>query len=300
VISHLSLMPEFISKLQYKNYEKGEYSDEKARNLTDTLQLIKSFPWDEQRGVEIQLTCPSVTVRDEYGNYLKVAIYFNGKFCLYYLDTDGHLYEFHTEDLNIVCGLVTDFFNQQLDIQKFEKNYFSIGSRKHFETCSFEYSVNNAKMLLNFFLMSFLSFVAISGVVACFRVKDMPKPFILLFLFLTILSLSTFYFMIRLYFKTRNMHVNISKGTQDFQFGQDGALEDYKKENISFLNIYGQTAKSSRIFNLMELVFKDGTNLIVPGILIDPYDFILKFPGIEANHKGGYFLTSKIFWSYSK
>jgi hypothetical protein len=37
-------MLEFISKLQYKTYEKGEFSDENRRSLEETLQLIKDFP----------------------------------------------------------------------------------------------------------------------------------------------------------------------------------------------------------------------------------------------------------------
>jgi hypothetical protein len=78
-------MPEFISKIQYKTYEKGEFSDEKVRNVEETLSLIKEFPWNEQRGVDVQPTGPSVTIQDEYVNYLKVGLYFNGKFCLYYL-----------------------------------------------------------------------------------------------------------------------------------------------------------------------------------------------------------------------
>lgn len=293
-------MPEFISKFQYKTYEKGEFSDEQARDLEETLQLIKTFPWAEQRGADVQLTGPSVTIRDEYGNYLKAALYFNGKFCLYYLDTDGHLYEYHAENLNTVYGFVTDFFNQQLDIQKFEKNLFSMGSRKHFETGSFEYSVNKPVMLFYFLMIIAFLFLEITTVIAFFMIKDMPGAFILIPLFLLILCLSTFYFMIKLYFKTKDMVIVISKGAKDFQFGQDNALGDYEKENVSALNIYGQTARSSRIFNLMELVFKDGTNLIVPGILLDPYDFVLKFPGIEANYRGGYFLTSKIFWNFTQ
>jgi hypothetical protein len=57
-------MAEFISKLQYKTYEKGEFSDEKARSLEETIQLIKNFPWEEQRGGDVQLTGPSVTIQN--------------------------------------------------------------------------------------------------------------------------------------------------------------------------------------------------------------------------------------------
>ena len=70
-------MPDFISKLQYKNYEKGEFSDEKVRGLDETIQLIKNFPWTKQRGVDVQLTGPSVTIQNEYAEYLKTRASFS-------------------------------------------------------------------------------------------------------------------------------------------------------------------------------------------------------------------------------
>ena len=54
-------MPEFISKLQHKTYEKGEFSDEKVRSLDETIKLIKTFPWDAERTLtDVQLTGSSV------------------------------------------------------------------------------------------------------------------------------------------------------------------------------------------------------------------------------------------------
>ena len=96
------------------------------------------------------------------------------------------------------------------------------------------------------------------------------------------------------------MSLYISSGKADFQFWYDGILNDYNKEDVVQLNTYGQTSRSSRIFNLMELVFKDGTTLIIPGILIDPLTFALKFPSLTVNYKGGYYLFSKFFWRYTQ
>jgi hypothetical protein len=88
-------MPEFISKLQHNTYEKGEFSDEQPRDLEETINLIKDFPWDAERTLtDIQLTGPSVTILDNDLNYLKLGLYFGGKFCVYYLDKDNHLYEY--------------------------------------------------------------------------------------------------------------------------------------------------------------------------------------------------------------
>ena len=133
-------MPEFISKLQHKTYEKGEFSDEKVRSLDETIKLIKTFPWDAERTLtDVQLTGPSVTIRDEDINYLKVGLYFNGKYCLYYLDSDNHLYEYHAPDIDDACIKVADFFNASLDLQKFEKHFLNVGNKAYFDTNYFEY-----------------------------------------------------------------------------------------------------------------------------------------------------------------
>jgi hypothetical protein len=293
-------MPEFISKLQYKTYEKGEFSNEKSRPLAETIQLIKDFPWDEQRGVDVQLSSPSVTIMDEYRNYLKVAIYFNGKFCIYYFDVGHHLYEYHTDNLYDAYKQVTDFFNQQLDLGLFEKHLLSVGSKGHFETGLFEYRVNKSSMFLYFVVMLFFLVITAFFTLAFFQTKNALGLLALLPLFFDILYIAIFYFLVRMFFKAKDMSLYITRGSNDFQFLQDGQLQEFSKKDITAINIYGQTGRSSKLFNLMELSFKDGSNLIVPGALIDPLKFISKFPGTERDFKGGYFLTSGIFWNFSK
>jgi hypothetical protein len=293
-------MPDFISKLQYKNYEKGEFSDEKVRGLTETIQLIKNFPWTEQRGVDVQLTGPSVTIQNEYAEYLKLGLFFNGKFCLYYYDRNDHLFELHEPTLDAACDIVTDFFNGCLNEGTFDRHFFNIGSKSHFENGLFEYQVN--KLWMTIYMVLAFSFACLFFVflVAFFYIKDMPEPFVILPLSIELLCWPTFIFMIRMYLKTKDMFLYISSGKADFQFWHDGILNDYNKEDVVQLNTYGQTSRSSRIFNLMELVFKDGTTLIVPGILIDPLTFALKFPSLTVNYKDGYYLFSKFFWNYTQ
>jgi len=146
------------------------------------------------------------------------------------------------------------------------------------------------------FLLCVVSFATIS----LFKVKDMPILVILLLVFLDLLFYAGSYYLIKIFIKTKDMCIDISKGKNDFQFWQNEVLQEYEKENIETLNIYGQTGRSSRVFNLMEIIFKDGSNLIVPGTLIDPFTLISKLAGVPTKFKGGYFLTSKIFWSFAQ
>src|SRR5579875_2557486 len=135
-------MADYISKVQHKTYEKGEFSEEKARTLADTIELIRSFPWDQERPLtSVELTGPSITIQDEDVNWLKVGLYFNGKFCLYYLDNNNHLYEYHAPNLDDAINMVTDFFNKQLVLQKFEKHFFSVNKRHYFSTGLFYYHI---------------------------------------------------------------------------------------------------------------------------------------------------------------
>src|ERR1700740_3678003 len=158
-------MPEFISKLQHKTYEKGEFSDEKSRGLDETIELVKNFPWDSERTLtDIQLTGPSITIQDEYVNYLKVGLYFNGKFCLYYLDNENHLYEYHAADITEACKTLADFFEGKLDLGKFDKHFFNIGNEPHFLTSSFEYRFT-FKKIARFTLPAGIGFIAIPIVI---------------------------------------------------------------------------------------------------------------------------------------
>src|SRR6202000_829347 len=89
---HYQSMTEFVSKLQYKTCEDGEYYKEKSRNLAETIELINNFPWAREQYADVHLTGPSITINDHSGNYLKAGIYFGGKFSLYYMDTHYHLF----------------------------------------------------------------------------------------------------------------------------------------------------------------------------------------------------------------
>ncbi|MFI5138389.1 MAG: hypothetical protein ACHQIM_11245, partial [Sphingobacteriales bacterium] len=232
-------MPEFISKLQYKTYEKGEYSDEKVRSLEQTIELIKSFPWEEQRGVDVQLTGPSVTTQDEYGNYLKAGLYFNGKFCLYYFDCDHHLYEYHAPDLEHVYSTVTNFFNGEIDLQKFEKNIFSLGAKNHLENASFDYSISVSKYFFRLFL-TILALLMMAIPMTLLISLDGPILFKIIFLsFSSLILLLGFYslfFIIKIYLKSKNMFLHLSMGNNEFKFSNNDGFNDYNKSDIGEIN----------------------------------------------------------------
>lgn len=281
-------MPEFISKIQHNTYEKGEFSDEKERTLEETLELIKTFPWDNERTLtDIQLTGPSITIQDEYLNYLKIGLYFGGKYCLYYLDNDSHLYEYHAPTIEDVYVFVTDFFNGRLNLQKFDKHLINIGSRKHFENGNFDYTISKEKIYLRFiFTLLFGLFIAIMGVVFIFIHTPLLAKLILIpFYFLMTTAMAyTLFLMVGYYRKSKDMFLHLSSGNNNFQFGIGDEIKDYNKSDITDITIYGSaSSKGTPVFNIIEIKFINNSILEFPVFLIDQFLVQTKFPGIKIN-----------------
>ena len=290
-------MPELISKVQHKTYEKGEFSEEKARNLEETISLIKDFPWDAERTLtDIQLTGPSVTIQDDALNYLKIGLYFGGKFCAYYLDNDGHLYEYHAPTIEDACNVVKELFTGDVGLQKFEKITFSIGARKHFENGYFEYTLNTTWTLC-YILFAFAILIPI--MIGTIAIALLPMYWLLLlYLVLDLLYIQGIYFMVMVGIRSRNLSLNITSGQDYFQFGDDNEMQQFDKRDISEINIFGQTSRSLKTFNLMQIVFKDGSIVTIPGAIIEPFTFASKFPDYKKNYVSGYIKGYKALWNF--
>jgi hypothetical protein len=269
-------MPQLISKLQHNTYEKGEFSDEAPRNLEETTNLIKIFPWDLERPLtDIQLTGPSVTIIDNDLNYLKLGLYFGGKFCVYYLDRDNHLYEYHAPDIDAASRLVSDFFNECLALAPFEKHFFNIGNQPHFITNYFEYRIQAWRVGL---ITSIVAFYLIMMTVFFFEVPSTGFIFlpVIFFLVLGALLLSMLYNA----FKIRHQYLQISRGNNQFLFGQnEDNIDTYSKTDIKEVVIFqGKNSSRSNILESFEIVFNNGERLRLTGILIQRYDFLSKLP----------------------
>src|ERR1700750_2717214 len=104
-------MKELISKIQYKNFEPGEFIEEKNRTYEETIQLIEDFSWNEQRDhIVIDLTNPSITIEGENNDYLKLAVFFNAKFVLHYLSNEKILFTKSFTDFRESYKYIHGFF----------------------------------------------------------------------------------------------------------------------------------------------------------------------------------------------
>lgn len=270
-------MPEFISKLQYKNCEDGEYYDEKPRNLEETLELIKNFPWQREQYADLGLTGPSVTILDKKGNHLKAGIYYGGRFSLYYFDTSHHFYDYRNITIDKVYDAVTDFFNGYVRLDNFEKHIFEPGKKRYFITEKFDYRVNPWKVLLLTIIWD-LYFILFSVLSIVFLIK-IREPFGLLF---AVVAIPFGYIIIlilwKCYFK-RGQHLQISRGNDEFFFG-DSADENvlYNKTDIDKITRYDDTSgRSPNTIDIFEILFKDGSTIVFTNSLISGTTLASKF-----------------------
>ncbi|GAA4920383.1 hypothetical protein [Mucilaginibacter defluvii] len=273
-------MPEFISKVQHKNYETGEFSEEKARNLEETIALIKAFPWEDERHLtDIQLTGPSVTICNKGGEYLKIGLYFNDKYCIYYLNQGNVLFERSFESLDLVLEIITHFFDNTFKPEGFDKPFPKFSSKKHFLTQTFEYNPTVFRFMtitLNLWIL-FLMFPVVILLMSK-PIHFQPDGIFLILLLIAFPGVLLYYTFI-LTFPKRNQFLKISRGQNAFWFGDNkNEIVKYGKDEI--VNIITYQAKGSR--NPIELIvyeiaFKNNTSIKFTNILISDSDFTSKF-----------------------
>ncbi|WP_259067091.1 hypothetical protein HDF24_19975 [Mucilaginibacter sp. X4EP1] len=270
-------MPQFISKLQYKTSEKGEYFDEKARSLKDTIELIKNFPWEREGYADVELTGPSITIKDEQGNYLKVGIYYGGRFSLYYLNTKRDFYKYYQIDMDKVLVLVTNFFNGQLDLQKFDKHRFALGAKSHFITDPFEYRIKEWKvaLLTIFWDVYFIIFFTFSIALLIDGEELFGLVSIIIPIFPGIILFSIFFNA----YKNRNQYLKISRGEDTFQFGDSKAgITNYNKSDIKkIINYIDKANKTPNLIEIIEIIFKDDSSIIFTNMLMSSGALTYKF-----------------------
>ena len=271
-------MPEFISKLQYKNYEKGEYSDEKARNLGETIELINKFPWAKEQYADVDLTGPSITILDNKDNFLKIGIYYGGMFSLYYLDSRQRYYEMHNVKIEFVHNKVEEFFKGEIDLQIFEKDNFAFGKRSFFITDNFEYHIKFWKVLLfsNAINIYFIPLV----VFAIMVILKAPHENVAIPLLTIIVVLGSFILYIFLkFYKKRTQFLKISRGNPKLSFGDDQySIKAYQKEDIDkIFNYVGKGLRNPNMIEIFEILFKDGSSIKFTNMTISSYTLASKF-----------------------
>jgi hypothetical protein len=289
-------MPDFISKLQYNTYEKGEFSEQKVRTLAETIALIEVFPWKQERPLKpVGLTGPSVTIRDEDINWLKLGWYYNERFSVYYLDNNNHLYKCYASTIDDACAIVTSFFNSQINLQKFEKCLFNSSNKAHFDTRYFEYRVKVWRALLQIHGIAFYAIIFSYIDILLISRDDHQFKKLIFILFTIFFTLAAIFFnigwckMTYSAFINRKNFLQLSKGNPTFSFGFDEhSIHTYKKEDIKEVVIHELGGQRSIRIAFFEINFNNGSVIKFSDALISLSTFKSKFSNnlIKQGKKG--------------
>lgn len=290
--------PTRIVKLQYRNYEPGEFTDRQPRTFEETIRLIGSFPWEDQRdNLKAGLTGPSVTIEGEYHRYLKLALYYHGSFILYYLDDSNRLYSKSFPQLQDAFPWLQSFFDDNLlDTSLLEPQpSWMQGKLKHFADATFHYSVNRPRILL---LNAFLGFcVALLIAVEIILVKKTIENSLLfliptgLFLLIALLMATTLAMSINHYRYASGKELILSSGNPVFYYGTIGSPEQWNKKDILSITYFGATdARSGKYGTFYRILIRTAGSpqprtLFLPSILIPDNVLPAKFPAVKIDYK---------------
>ena len=280
-----------ISKIQYNNFEAGEFVDIKERSYEEVIKLIEGFPWTKQReNLVVSLTNPSITIEGTNNDYLKIALYYNGKYVLYYFDSENKLYKKSFEKLEESYSYIYQFF-EQFNFQTTglkKENTWMQKNQPHFITDDFRYYLT-PKLVEKFSLnTTFYWIIAIDLLVLLKTIlrngiqnTEILESLLKVFLFCLIFFSFNIFLLVYFYLLTRNKILIISKGNPIFYYGNILEPFEYKKSEVeSVTTIQARGRVPFRAFSLVSIKFKDGNKLAIPNMLIDQYLLNDKFPGI--------------------
>jgi hypothetical protein len=282
------------SKIQYKNFEPGEFVDIRERNYDDTIALIETFPWTTQREkIAIDLTNPSVTIEGKNKDFLKCSIYYNGKFVLNYLDQQQVLYTKSISQLSDGYEYIRHFFEHSTpDITSFKKQTTWLQHNlKHFLTRDFHYFLTAKSIRRYLVSTSGLNLMtSIILLVLSFSLDNLG-PIVLFIILMVIIifggGLHLFLFF-TYYHYLKGKVLIMSRGNDQFYFGTAGSPIKYDKKDILQYKII-KTSGSRNLFSefaIVEIDLKDGTVLKIPNLLIRHEELeykLFEYPKIEVS-----------------
>ena len=278
---------ELISKVQYKNFEPGEFTDRQQRNYEQTIALIEQFPWDKERDhLVVSLTNPSVTIEGPFGDFLKLALYYHDKFVLYYYNEGKQLYTASFAHYPDAYPAIRSFYENPSAVPdgfKLENTWMQHNGI-HFQDGNFHYAMNPLKIfpwaiaaafMCLLFLFSLLQFIL-----------GPPGRSTSIWPLLIILPLLVLFYGGRLlllflnhYRSAKGKILILSKGKDLFFYGpRDEPLPFHKKDILKVVT-YGRRGRNGYpMLTKVVIDFKDGQSLNISCMMLQRDTFVSKFP----------------------
>jgi hypothetical protein len=272
------------SKVQYKYYEPGEFTCIAERTFEEVAELISKYPWNEQRHLtSVELTCPSVTVRNIEGDYLKIGAGYYNKFNLYLYTSQGRLLKNVVENMASATSLVRDFYDGK-ELLGFYKERFIFNAKKHFETNPFKYSIT-WKRILVFSSYKVITWSLVMLYIAFFLPHKAPitvYTFLLMFFFWFFIAGINLLLLINYWMHDRSTVITISKGIDRFWHGMYGALKEYNKQDIKIIRTSEVRGRKIPWMEnvIIEIEFNNGEIITFSNLLIPDSAFYYKTPDL--------------------
>jgi hypothetical protein len=268
-----------ITKIQHKNFEAGEFVEIKERTYEETIGCIDNFPWEKERDhIQIGLTNPSLTIESDIDNFLKLALFYNGKFVLHFFSEEQELYTksfFQKED---AYPYIKNLYESEVfDLHDFKKEpTWMQHNLVHFVTQDFHYTITPKRIrqyLLNtsginflgtFFLTGFILFQSGKGL------TGLPLLGLLFFYFILFgggLNLVIFF---NYYLFAKNKTLIMSKGNDEFYFGEKNNPERFNKKDISLVTIYSPSTYRNPLngFSVIKIEFTNHVPIRIPNLFV--------------------------------
>lgn len=280
-------------KIQYKNFEIGEFTDVGEKTAEEAIEIIRQFPWEQQREhIIVSLTNPSVTIQGKNQSFLKVSLYYKGKFVLHYYNSAGELWTKAFVRLADSFPLISSFFKKQpFNTGGFRKEYTLFqNNQQHFISQDFHYEADFRRccrylLQTSAINLSFGLCFLLWRLWAFFWGNGMPSVlWIILFCFVFLcgggINLLLF---ADYYHHVRGKMLIMSKGNDLFYYGFKNNLKEYHKSDIMQL-IYRREAFGSRspttFFAYVKLEMKDASEIYLPNLLLSDEALLQKLDGI--------------------
>ncbi|MBV4358373.1 hypothetical protein [Pinibacter aurantiacus] len=267
-----------ISKVQYKNFETGEFVDVQERSYEETIELIEKFPWNDQREkIVVDLTNPSITIEGKNNDFLKFALFFNRKYVLHYFDETQTLYTKSFFNLNEGFQYIKNYFEQPtFDTTDFRKeNTWLQHNLQHFTTHDFRYEVSpksTRTFLLSTSGTSFLVGIIFLIIILLNHLysTNIAELFVLLLVMFLIGGGMNLILFFNYYNYAKDKVLIMSKGNDTFYFGTAENLIEYNKKEILQYTIFRTRGSRSSInaFAVVDIALKNGTLLRIPNLLV--------------------------------
>lgn len=274
-------MMQLISKTQYQTFESGEFIQAAERSYDETIRLIKEFPWESQREhLKVSLTCPSITIDHSNGTYLKLALYYNGKFALHFLNRSDELFTKSFTNLNDTYPFIRSFFDEtEFPAETFKKEttWFQ-KNRIHFATQDFVYQVTPQSIRqyiwstssTNFILTAFISFFLI------YKSPGLPAVIWSLLVIFVMGGGINLLLIWNYYSYAKDKTLIMSRGNDIFYYGEKKAPDQYSKKDIDLVTLVWLRSSTARgnifdEFSFIKISMKDGRTLIIPNLIIDHF-----------------------------